>query len=91
MFGYSCYSISGKFFVGFANKNDCQVIVRLSKEQQVLAVKNKKIKPFSHGAKSGWIEFNTDQVTTNTAMKWILKAYEHAKFLAKNNRSATLL
>jgi hypothetical protein len=83
MFGYWCYSISGKFFVGFNNKNDYQIIVRLPKEQQTIAIKNKKIKPFSHGAKSGWIEFNANQLTTNLAIKWILEAYEHAKFLAK--------
>ena len=34
MFGYKCYSISKKFFVGFSNKNDYQIIVRLPKERQ---------------------------------------------------------
>lgn len=82
MFGYQCYSVSGKFFVGFNNKNDYQVIVRLSKEQQGLALKNKGIKPFSHGAKMGWIEIDATQMTLPNAMKWILKGYEYAKTLS---------
>ncbi|MBI5146396.1 MAG: hypothetical protein HZA84_04160 [Thaumarchaeota archaeon] len=81
MFGYGCYSISGKFFVGFNNKNDYQVIVRLPKKQQALAIKNKGIKPFSHGAKIGWIEMDSNQVTTNSAIKWITKGYDYAKSL----------
>ena len=83
MFGYQCYSVSGKFFVGFSNKNDYQVIVRLSKEQQELAIKNKGIKPFSHGAKMGWIEIDSKQVRTSSAFKWITKGYDYAKNLAK--------
>ena len=82
MFGYHCYSISGKFFVGFSNKNDRQVIVRLPKEQQELAIKNKGIKPFSHGAKMGWIEIDSEQVGTSIAFKLITKGYNYAKSLA---------
>ena len=83
MFGYQCYSVSGKFFVGFSNKNDYQVIVRLPKEQQELATKNKGIKPFSRGAKMGWIEVDSKQVRTSSAFKWITKGYDYAKNLAK--------
>lgn len=34
MFGYECYSAKGKFFVGFSNKNDYEIIVRITKEEQ---------------------------------------------------------
>ena len=83
MFGYQCFSINKKFFVGFNNKNDYTIIVRLSKEQQELAVKNNTIKPFSHGAKMGWIEIDVKMTTTASALKWITKGYEHAKELSK--------
>jgi len=83
MFGYQCFSINKKFFVGFSNKNNYQVIVRLPKDQQELAVKTKAIKPFSHGAKMGWIEINAKLTSTVYAMKWITKGYNHAKKLAK--------
>lgn len=83
MFGYQCFSINKKFFVGFSNKNDYQIIVRLSKEQQELAVKNNAIIPFSHGAKMGWIEMDIKKITTASALKWITKGYEYAKELAK--------
>ena len=79
MFGYQCFSIEKKFFVGFSNKNSLQVIVRLPKDQQEIAIKSKAIKPFSHGAKMGWIEINSKETTTTSAMKWILKSYENAK------------
>jgi len=83
MFGYQCFSIDKKFFVGFSNKNDYQIIVRLSKVQQELAVKNNAIKPFSHGAKMGWIEIDVKKITCTSALKWITKGYEHAKELSK--------
>jgi predicted DNA-binding protein (MmcQ/YjbR family) len=83
MFGYQCYSASGKFFVGFSSKNDWQVIVRLPKEEQQIAIKTNGIKPFSHGAKMGWIEIDTSQVTTTNALKWVKKGHEYAKILAK--------
>lgn len=83
MFGYKCFSVEKKFFVGFSNKNNLQVIVRLPKDQQEIAIKSKAIKPFSHGAKMGWIEIDSKDITTAGAMKWILKAYENTKQLAK--------
>lgn len=83
MFGYQCYSIFGKFFVVFSNKNDWQVIVRLSKEEQQAAIKTNGIKPFSHGAKIGWIEIDTNHVPTSSALKWVKRGHEHAKILAK--------
>lgn len=83
MFGYQCYSVSGKFFVGFSNKNDWQIIIRLPKEEQQKAIKTNGIKPFSHGAKMGWIEIDTNQIITNSALKWVKKGHEYAKILAK--------
>lgn len=83
MFGYQCYSISGKFFVGFSNKNTQEVIVRLPKQLQESAIKNKGIKPFSHGARMGWIEMDVKKTPSVTAFKWITKGYDHAKELAK--------
>jgi hypothetical protein len=83
MFGYQCFSISKKFFVGFNNKNDYQVIVRLPKDQQELAVKNNAIKPFSHGAKMGWIEIDSEKSTVSNAMKWIDIAHDYALSLSK--------
>ena len=83
IFGYQCFSINKKFFVGFSNKNDYQIIVRLSKEQQELAVKNNAIIPFSHGAKMGWIEMDVKKITIASALKWITKGYAHAKELSK--------
>ena len=83
MFGYQCFSIKKKFFVGFSNKNNQQVIVRLPKDQQKVAIKSKAIKPFSHGAKAGWIEIDSGLTTTAGAMKWVLKGYENASSLAK--------
>lgn len=83
MFGYLCFSINKKFFVGFSSKNNQQVIVRLSKDQQEIAIKSKAVKPFHHGAKMGWIEIDSKLTTTAGAMKWILKGYENANKLAK--------
>lgn len=84
MFGYQCFSIHKKFFVGFSNKNDYQLIVRLPKVQQEMAIKTKAIQPFSHGAKMGWIEIDAKEITINGAMKWILIGYENALELSKN-------
>lgn len=84
MFGFQCFSIEKKFFVGFSNKNDYQVIVRLPKDHQEMAIKSKAIRPFSHGAKMGWIEIDAKLTTSDSALKWILKGYEHAKGLAKS-------
>lgn len=83
MFGYECYSVSGKFFVGFSKKDDQQVIVRLPKEEQQKAIKNKSIKPFSHGAKTGWIEINTKLISVVSAFNWIKKGYDLALQLSK--------
>ncbi len=83
MFGYKCYSINKKFFVGFSNKNDYQIIVRLPKEKQEKAIKNKGISPFSHGARMGWIEINAKDILTANAFKWIPIGFEHAIQLSK--------
>ena len=86
MFGYQCFSIKKKFFVGFSNKNKQHVIVRLPKDQQKIAVKLKAIKPFSHGAKMGWIEIDSAYISSSSmAMKWIVLAYENARNLAKKS------
>jgi|GEM_PF-1539143 len=86
MFGYECFSANNKFFVGFSKKNDYEVIVRLPKEEQQEAVKNKAIKPFHHGAKVGWIEINARSVETDDAFKWIKKAYMYALNLSKHSK-----
>lgn len=83
MFGYECFSVNTKFFVGFSNKSNYQVIVRLPKDQQELAIKNKGIKPFSHGAKRGWIEIDTKLTNSSKAFNWIKKGYDFALQLAK--------
>ena len=83
MFGFQCYSINKKFFVGFSNKNDYQIIVRLPKDRQEEAVKIKAIQPFSHGAKAGWIEIDSKLTTVAVAMKWVMAGFEHAKKLSK--------
>ena len=83
IFGYQCFSINKKFFVGFSNKNNQQVIVRLPKDQQEVAIKSKAINPFFHGAKTGWIEIDSRLTTTDGAMKWILKGYENANNISK--------
>lgn len=83
MFGFQCFSINKKFFVGFSNKNNNQIIVRLPKDLQEVAIKSKDIHPFSHGAKMGWIEIDAKLTTADSAMRWISKGYEHAKDLAK--------
>jgi TfoX/Sxy family transcriptional regulator of competence genes len=83
MFGFQCFSIEKKFFVGFSRKNNYQIIVRLPKDQQEIAIKSKAIQPFSHGAKMGWIEIDAKLTTSDSAMNWISRGYEHAKDLAK--------
>ena len=84
MFGYLCYSVSKKFFVGFSSKNDHQIIVRLPKEKQEDTITHNAIKPFSHGAKMGWIEIDSTKISSSSvAMKWIALAYENALNLAK--------
>lgn len=84
MFGYQCYSISKKFFVGFSSKNDYQIIVRLPKAKQETAIAHDAIEPFSHGAKMGWIEMDSRKITsTNMAMKWIILAHDHVLNLAR--------
>jgi len=85
MFGYHCYSVSGKFFVGFNNKNNYQIIIRLPREQQEIAIKNKGIRPSPHGTKMGWIQINAKEIKTEDAFKWILKGHKYAKNLAKNS------
>lgn len=83
MFGYGCYLVSGKFFVGFGGKNDWQVLVRLSKDAQQDAIMTKGIEPFQHGARMGWVEIDMNVVATGAAMRLVRKGYIHAKSLAK--------
>jgi len=86
MFGYECFSANGKFFVGFSKKNKYEVIIRLPKDEQQKAVRNKGIKPFSHGAKAGWIEIDIKSAATDDAFKWIKKAYAYALNLSKQSK-----
>ena len=90
MFGYQCYSVNGKFFAGFGkkDKSNTMMIVRLPKELQPEALKDKRlnIKPFSHGAKMGWVEIDTKSVSKiEEAFYWVKKGYEHALSLSKTN------
>jgi hypothetical protein len=77
MFGYECYSAKGKFFVGFNKKNDYE---------EKNAIKNKGIKPFSHGAKAGWIRIDTKSASMVNAFKWIKKGYTNALTLSKKSK-----
>ena len=83
MFGYQCYTISKKFFVGFNNKNSHEIIVRLPKQLSESAIKKKGVKLFSHGAKTGWIEIDVKIVSPVTAYKLITNGYDYAKELSK--------
>lgn len=86
MFGYECFSTKGKFFVGLSKKNTYEVIIRLPKDEQQNAVKNKGIKPFRHGARAGWIEIDTKLATTDTVFRWIKKGYAYALSLSNQSR-----
>jgi len=85
MFAYNCYGINKKFFVGFSVKNNSKVIIKLQKNEQQHALENTKIKPFSHGAKSGWIEVelvsssgnDSRSISVEDAYSWIEKSYNH--------------
>jgi TfoX/Sxy family transcriptional regulator of competence genes len=79
MFGYQCYSVGGKFFAGVGKNN--KLIIRLSKDHQLQALGQKqlKIRPFSHGAKMGWVELDGSEVSNvDAAMVWIKKGYDNA-------------
>jgi hypothetical protein len=81
MFGYQCYSVKGKFFAGFAKKDKAKMIIRLSTDLQEKALQNPqpKIKPFSHGAKMGWVEIDMTAIDNiEDAFYWIRKGYDHA-------------
>lgn len=86
MFGYQCYSVNGKFFVGFNNKNMTNMIIRLTEDFQKKALTDISLgaKPFSHGARMGWIEIemmNTRQI--EKAFQWVKKGYECASKLSE--------
>ncbi len=86
MFGYQCYSVGGKFFAGFGKKNE--LIIRLSKEDQLEALKDRrlKIKPFSHGAKMGWVQLDGKGIANDKAVfDWIKKGYMHAQLLSNTS------
>lgn len=90
MFGYDCYCVKGKFFVGFNVKDESHIILRLEKNEQHQAIKNPMIKPFSHGAKAGWIEIQLlpDNIDDSALprgrdlYKWIKKSYVYALRMA---------
>jgi predicted DNA-binding protein (MmcQ/YjbR family) len=88
MFGYQCYSVNGKFFAGFGNKDKSKVIIiRLSKDLQLKAFlndKHLKIKPFSHGAKMGWVELDISNIRIDEAFYWVKQGYEHALNMPKS-------
>lgn len=81
MFGYQCYSVKGKFFVGFSKKEKDRMIIRLSKDLQKKALQmgDLKIRPFSHGAKMGWIELDCNNVDKiEEIFAWIKQGYDYA-------------
>lgn len=88
MFGYQCYSVNGRFFAGFGRKDKSNmIIIRLSKDLQLKALlkeKRLKIKPFSHGAKMGWVELDMSNIKINEAFYWVNKGYEYALNISKS-------
>jgi hypothetical protein len=90
MFGYHCYMVNGKFFVGFDAKNT-KLIVRLSKDMQEKAINSMKIKakPFSRGAKKGWIEIDLTEISkAEDVLHWIHQGHDHARRLYEPTGSA---
>lgn len=86
MFGYHCYLVEGKFFVGFNKKHKSEVIIRLSKEMQKDALADVALqsKPFSHGAKMGWVAIEiTNKKKVEATFAWVKKGYEHALELSR--------
>ncbi len=86
MFGYHCYSVNGKFFTGFGKKD--KMIIRLSKELQSEALRDKRlnVKPFSHGAKKGWVEIDAKSVSkAEDAFHWVKQGYNHALTMSKED------
>ncbi len=78
MFGYNCYCVEGKFFVGFSKKNKNKVIIKLSQEEQKLSLKERYMKPFSHGARSGRVELDTNKLAlTEDFHRWVKSAYDY--------------
>lgn len=88
MFGYQCYSVNRKFFAGLGKKDKSKaIIIRLSKDLQLEALlkeKRLKIKPFSHGAKMGWVELDISNIKIDEAFYWVKKGYEHALNMSKS-------
>jgi predicted DNA-binding protein (MmcQ/YjbR family) len=89
MFGYQCYSVNGKFFAGLGKKDKSKaIIIRISKDLQLKALLKEKcleIKPFSHGAKMGWIELDIRNIKIDEAFYWVKKGYEHALNISKSS------
>jgi predicted DNA-binding protein (MmcQ/YjbR family) len=86
MFGYQCYSVNGKFFVGFSKKDKRKMIIRLSKDLQNKAMQDKQLrmKPFAHGARMGWVEFDMNDIKKiEDAFKWVKKGYDYALKLSE--------
>jgi len=85
MFGYQCYSVKGKFFVGFSTKNKTRIIIRLSKDFQQKALADIALgtRPFSHGAKMGWIELQMKSTKIEEVFEWVKKGYEYALTLSE--------
>lgn len=69
--------------MGFSKKNKSTVIVRLSNvlQQQAIHEFSSVIKPFSHGANIGWIEFDIGLLNEKDAFCLIEKGYAHANTL----------
>jgi predicted DNA-binding protein (MmcQ/YjbR family) len=86
MFGYQCYSVRGKFFVGFSKKDKDKIIIRLSSvlQKRALLSVEPKMKPFIHGARMGWVEVVSTGTAVDKTFNWIRKGYAHAKKLSES-------
>jgi predicted DNA-binding protein (MmcQ/YjbR family) len=86
MFGYQCYSVKGKFFVGFSKRDKNKIIIKLPSavQKRALLSVEPKMKPFIHGAKMGWVEVVSTGIAVDKTFNWIRKGYAHAKTLSQN-------
>ena len=86
MFGYQCYSVRGKFFVGFSKKDKNKIIIRLTPalQKKALLSMEPKMQPFRQGAKMGWVELDSTGTGVDKTFSWIKKGYTHAKKLSQH-------
>ena len=72
------YKVSSS--LGFSKKNKNKFIIRLGQEEQKLALKERYIVPFRHGAKSGWVELDFRKLTGDEDFYfWVKLAYNYVQ------------